>query len=99
MTTTDRFARCDDLLMVHAEALGADFTGYRNHVHRVAELCADLAPDPSAREIRMIGVAAVFHDLGIWTDRTSTTSNPRSAAPRRISRGRVSRTGRPKSRR
>lgn len=71
MAPHDRFARVDDLLAAHADALGGDFSGYRNHVHRVAELCADLAPDPpGAREIRMIGIAAAFHDLGIWTDRT-----------------------------
>ena len=36
----------DALLAAHVDALGGDFAGYRNHVRRVAEFCADLAPEP-----------------------------------------------------
>lgn len=66
----DRFASIDALLAAHAEALGVDHAGYRNHARRVAEFCADLAPAPGECEVAMIAVAAAFHDLGIWTDRT-----------------------------
>ncbi len=59
----------DTILGLHATALGADFEGYRNHAHRVAHLCvAQLSG--SAEEIEKVAIAAAFHDLGIWTDRT-----------------------------
>src|SRR5574338_1108662 len=57
----------DDVLNDHATALRADFTGYRNHVYRVVNLCVAIAGQP---ELEKVAVAAVFHDLGIWTDRT-----------------------------
>ncbi len=64
----------DGVLDVHARALGKDFVAYRNHVYRVANLCLAIAGHgarPAARDaLDRIAVAAVFHDLGIWTDRT-----------------------------
>ena len=59
----------DEVLNGHASALGPDFIGYRNHVYRVANLCFAIMKD-SHVELEKIAVAAVFHDLGIWTDRT-----------------------------
>jgi len=53
----------------HASALGHDRIGYRNHVYRVANLCLAIAGDSSI-ELEKLAVAAVFHDLGIWTDHT-----------------------------
>jgi hypothetical protein len=59
----------DELLNAHASALGRDFTGYRNHAYRVANLCiAQSAGDP--QQVEKAAIAAAFHDLGIWTDRT-----------------------------
>jgi len=58
----------DELLASRAGALGADFTGYRNHAYRVVNLCAAQTSVPNSLE--KIAVAAAFHDLGIWTDRT-----------------------------
>src|SRR4029077_18895282 len=57
----------DDVLNDYATALGEDFSGYRNHVYRVVNLCVAIA-GPS--ELEKIAVAAVFHDLGIWTKGT-----------------------------
>ena len=59
----------DALLAAHAEALGDDYAGYRNHAQRVAALCAALAPTTGGERER-IAIAAAFHDLGIWTDGT-----------------------------
>lgn len=62
-------ATVENVLTRHAADLGRDFTAYRNHVYRVLNFCAiQTAPDPDTTE--KIAVAAVFHDLGIWTDRT-----------------------------
>jgi hypothetical protein len=59
----------DELLNAHASELGHDFIAYRNHVYRVVNLCLALVGD-SRLEVEKIAVAAVFHDLGIWTPHT-----------------------------
>ena len=58
----------DEVLRDHAPELGPDFIAYRNHVYRVANLCAAMVEDRG--DLEKIAVAAVFHDLGIWTHRT-----------------------------
>lgn len=59
----------DSVLETHAAELGADFTAYRNHAYRVANLCVAFAPGDST-QLEKIATAAAFHDLGIWTERT-----------------------------
>jgi hypothetical protein len=58
----------DAILQAYTPELGRDFTAYRNHVYRVIRLCAAIAEDRA--DLDKIGVAAAFHDLGIWTNRT-----------------------------
>lgn len=61
----------DEVLEHHAAQLGGDFVPYRNHAYRVANYCWALIPDGSGRSmLDTISLAAAFHDLGIWTDRT-----------------------------
>lgn len=67
MLLTD-VAVVEEVLQAHATALGPDVAGYRNHVYRVLNFCA-LQAGPSQSTTKM-AVAAVFHDLGIWTDKT-----------------------------
>ena len=62
-------ATLDEILKDHATQLGDDFTRYRNHCYRVANLCIAQSPD-GAGQIEKIAVATAFHDLGIWTDCT-----------------------------
>ena len=59
----------DAVLDNHAPELGHDLIGYRNHVYRVVNLCLAIAGDSSV-ELEKLAVAAVFHDLGIWTNHT-----------------------------
>ena len=59
----------DAVLRAHASELGGDFTGYRNHAYRVVNLCTALRP-ADGEASRKLAIAAAFHDLGIWTDRT-----------------------------
>jgi HD domain len=59
----------DEVLDNHAAELGRDFVAYRNHVYRVVNLCRAVVGD-SRVELEKIAVAAVFHDLGIWTNQT-----------------------------
>src|SRR4029078_11690535 len=58
----------DEVLHEHASELGHDFIGYRNHVYRVLNLC--VAAMEGRGDLEKIAVAAVFHDLGIWTNST-----------------------------
>jgi hypothetical protein len=59
----------DELLTEHVTVLGADYVAYRNHTYRVANLC--LADTSGGFDtIEKVAIAAAFHDLGIWTDRT-----------------------------
>lgn len=57
------------VLDTHRAALGADFDGYRNHVYRVANFFDELGPH-SFDSTPALAIAAAFHDLGIWVDRT-----------------------------
>ena len=59
----------DDVLDVHARAIGRDLEGYRNHVYRVTNFCLSLLPEPDGHR-ELVAAAAVFHDIGIWTART-----------------------------
>ena len=62
-----RIPTIDDVLNDHATALRDDFSAYRNHVYRIANLCVAIV---GRSELEKIAVAAVFHDLGIWTNGT-----------------------------
>lgn len=64
-----KIATLDDILARHAEEIGADLEGYRNHAYRVANLC--LAHGTGGGDtIEKTAIAAACHDLGIWTNRT-----------------------------
>lgn len=57
----------DEILDDWRAELGPDRDAYRNHVQRVFHLTRHRAPDADPRTL---AVAAAFHDLGIWSDRT-----------------------------
>ncbi len=73
----------DELFAPWVETLGKDYTAYRHHVERLLALCALLATragvhlDPVA-----LRVAAVYHDLGIWSDGTFDYLAPSAARAR-----------------
>jgi HD domain len=71
----------EEVLDDHASELGHDFIAYRNHVYRVANLCLAIVGD-SRVEREKIAVAAVFHDLGIWTNSTFDYIAPSVAVAR-----------------
>ena len=64
-----RLSTVEEVLDDHTSALGHDLIAYRNHVYRVVNLCLAILGD-SHVELEKIAVAAVFHDLGIWTNNT-----------------------------
>lgn len=75
-----RLPTVEEVLEAHAAELGRDLVAYRNHVYRVANLCLAIVGDPG--EIEKIAVAAVFHDLGIWTNQTFDYIAPSAALAR-----------------
>lgn len=58
----------DKVLDGYASALGKDFVAYRNHVYRLLNGCVAIVGGRG--ELEKMAVAAVFHDLGIWTSGT-----------------------------
>lgn len=56
----------DNILDGYAGALGRDRVAYLNHVRRVLRYFRALAGECPTHVV----IAAVFHDLGIWTERT-----------------------------
>ncbi|APR86596.1 Metal-dependent phosphohydrolase, HD subdomain protein [Minicystis rosea] len=64
----------DDLLAAWREALGRDAEGYRGHVYRVLNFARALAGTREADDA--IAAAALFHDLGIWSDGTFDYLDP-----------------------
>jgi hypothetical protein len=71
----------DTILERHTDALGADFTPYRNHAYRVINFCAALSTDEAA-QLEKMQIAVAFHDLGIWTDHTFDYLEPSIARAR-----------------
>lgn len=59
----------DALLDCWKDELGDAYHAYKNHVYRLLHFCFSLSP-PSAEERRKLIIAAVFHDLGLWTEQT-----------------------------
>jgi hypothetical protein len=74
-----RIPTIDDVLNEHLTALRGDFIGYRNHVYRIVNLCVAFV---GQSELEKLAVAAVFHDLGIWTNRTFDYIGPSIALAR-----------------
>ena len=61
-------ATLEKVIAAHADELGDDLVGYRNHAYRVLNLCVALGPADA--DLERIAVAAAYHDLGIWTHGT-----------------------------
>jgi hypothetical protein len=58
------------LLTKWQPVLQRDYGAYRGHVYRVFNYCRGLATAEGSAGDAKIAVAAVFHDLGIWSEQT-----------------------------
>ncbi|RFS17454.1 HD domain-containing protein [Emticicia sp. C21] len=58
----------EELLQKFQSAIGSDYDKYRNHVYRVFLNC--LLLDTIKDNEDKYAIAAVFHDIGIWTNHT-----------------------------
>lgn len=60
----------DELLPAYRPVLGVDYDAYRNHCMRLFNFCSALAASESKAAEDKIAIAALFHDLGIWTEKS-----------------------------
>ncbi len=58
----------EKVLEEHKGIIKGDYNTYKNHVYRVYSLCLKL--DTTGLNNDKYAIAAVFHDLGIWTHHT-----------------------------
>ena len=70
----------ESLLQNFKPVFGEDFTRYRNHIYRVFLNC--LLIDKEKANEDKYAIAAVFHDIGIWTNNTIDYLNPSVAQAR-----------------
>ncbi len=64
----------ENLLNQFSPVLGADHAKYKNHIYRVFLNC--LLADSDKNNEEKYAIAAVFHDIGIWTHDTIDYLNP-----------------------
>lgn len=76
----------EEVLDAHAPLLGRDFSGYRGHVYRTFNYACAFAGYPA--DPSELAVAAVFHDLGIWSSNTFDYVEPSSRAALAYARSR-----------
>jgi len=60
----------DTLFEPWLPALAKDALPYRNHVERLLAICTKINQTVVSSELLAFRVAAVYHDLGIWSDGT-----------------------------
>ncbi len=59
----------EQILAKWAGAIGKDYPGYRGHVYRLLNYCLALHPCTEEEKTK-VAIAACFHDIGLWSDRT-----------------------------
>lgn len=70
--------RIDAILARHADTIGGDLPGYRNHVYRTVTYAMHLlGNDPAVEPV--VETALACHDIGLWTDRELAYLEPSEA--------------------
>jgi len=80
----------DAALKEWTEEIGPNFKAYRNHCYYVLNVVNALV-QPTAEELNQVAIAAAFHDLGIWSDKTLDYLDPSASRARTylVGNGRV----------
>ncbi|MDA8169322.1 MAG: HD domain-containing protein [Nitrospiraceae bacterium] len=60
----------DKILESQRLSLGIDFNSYKNHCYRVFNFCLAFCKENSEGIVLKVSIAAAFHDLGIWANKT-----------------------------
>lgn len=67
MSVVTSYMLVDEILEEFRDVINNDFDGYRNHITRMLNYCHFLLPNISQEESKKIQIAAVFHDIALWT--------------------------------
>ena len=59
----------EEILSQWQQEIGKDYLAYKNHVYRMLHFCFVLR-DATDEEQQKLIIAACFHDLGLWTEKT-----------------------------
>ena len=60
----------EKIISPYKSIIGKDYLAYKNHVHRISILTLKLKRKVEKDDIGKIAIAAVHHDIGIWTAKT-----------------------------
>lgn len=60
----------NNMISLYQGIMGRDYLPYKNHVHRIANFTLALKKSRENHDEEKIAIAAVFHDIGIWTAKT-----------------------------
>jgi hypothetical protein len=75
MIIEKRIPLLEEILSQWQETIGKDYQGYKNHVYRMIHCCFALK-NCNEEERHKIIIAAAFHDIGIWTNKTVDYISP-----------------------
>ena len=53
-----------------------DYLGYRGHIYRVFNFANNVAPNLTDKDKELIGVALVYHDIGLWSHKVLSYIDP-----------------------
>ena len=79
LTIKTQRPRVETLFAPYRAVIGADFDGYRNHVHRCITYAMHFLGDDPRHE-QLVETAFVYHDIGLWTDKELAYLEPSEAA-------------------
>lgn len=71
--------RVESLLAPFQSTIGRDFDGYRNHIYRCITYAMHFL-DHSPEHEQLVETAFVYHDIGLWTDKTLEYLEPSESA-------------------
>jgi hypothetical protein len=74
----------DEILNAYREELATNYEPYRNHVYRVYNF--SLTQLDSKEDLEKLSIAAAFHDIGIWTNKTLDYLEPSTTLAREYCR-------------
>ena len=70
----------EEIFVLYKDLIGKDYQAYRNHVHRIVLLTLSMKTKILPDDEHKLAIAAVYHDIGIWTAKTFDYLVPSIAA-------------------
>lgn len=68
--------KIEELLLPYRGLIGSHYIHYKNHAHRVVNFALELKDEIKADDEEKMVIAAVFHDIGMWTANSFDYLNP-----------------------